>query len=206
MDDKKIQFLMQVLEVYMRLGIKSVTMDEMARQLGMSKKTIYTFVKDKNDLVEQCIEFAQKDEICEIDALTQSNENAIDELLAIGELISEKLRAVHPSIFFDLQKYHPNAYKMMNCHRDDLISETVISNLKRGKAQGYYRENLDEVIISKMYLTFINVLFSSEIFPQKDFSFIQVYSEYFRYHVRGLASDKGLKYLEKVVKSHKFNI
>ena len=197
---------MKTLEVYMKFGIKSVTMDELARQLGMSKKTIYTFVKDKNDLVEQCIEFAQKGEMCEIEALTQANEHAIDELFAIGELISEKLRAVHPSIFFDLQKYHPNAYKMMNCHREDLISESVISNLKRGKSQGLYRENLDEIIISKMYLSFINVLFSGEAFPQKDFSFIQVYSEYFRYHVRGIASDKGLKYLEKIVKSNNFKI
>ena len=206
MENKKTEFLMQAFTVYMKFGIKSVTMDELARQLGMSKKTIYTFVKDKNDLVEQCVLFAQKEEMCEIDAISKENTNAIDETLAIGELIANKLRAVHPSIFFDIQKYHPKAFQLMNCHRDDLITETVISNLKKGKEQGVYRNNLDEAVISRMYLSFINVLFNGEVFPAVDYSFVQVYSEYFRYHIRGIASDKGLKYLQDILKTKKLDI
>jgi len=206
MNDKKLEFLKQAFEVYMKFGIKSVTMDELARQLGMSKKTIYTFVKDKNDLVEQCVLMAQNEEICEINVISNENVNAIDESLAIGELIANKLRAIHPSIFFDIQKYHPNAFKLMNCHRDDLIAESVIENLKKGKKQGLYRDNLDEAIISRMYLSFINVLFNGEIFPSANYSFSQVYSEYFRYHIRGIASDEGLNYLQEIMKTKKIDI
>jgi len=206
MNMKKIEFLSQVLQVYMQLGIKSVTMDELARQLGMSKKTIYTFVKDKNDLVEQCIQLAQQGEECEIKTISEQQENAIDELLTLGELVANRLRNVHPSIFFDLQKYHPKAYKMMNCTRDELITESVVANFIKGKKQGLYRDNLDVNIIAKMYLSFIDVLFRREVFPSTQYSFIQVYSEYFRYHIRGIASDKGLKYLQKIMQTKKFDI
>lgn len=206
MEQKKLEFLGQALDVYMRLGIKSITMDELARQLAMSKKTIYTFVKDKNDLVEQCIQLAQKSEECDIQQIAESQENAIDELLKTGELVSSRLRAVHPSIFFDLQRYHPAAFNMLECHRNSMINEYVVSNFTKGKKQGLYRNNLDENIISKMYLSFIDVLFQGNIFPQSDYTFIQVYSEYFRYHIRGIASDKGLKYLQEIKQTNKFDI
>lgn len=206
MNDKKLEFLKQAFEVYMKFGIKSVTMDELARQLGMSKKTIYTFVKDKNDLVEQCVLMAQKNEHCEMENISNSYENAIDESLAVGESIVTKLRAVHPSIFFDMQKYHPGAFKLMTCDRDELITDTIASNLIKGKKQGLYRENLDEIIISNMYLSFISVLFNGDVFQKKEYTFSQIYSEYFRYHIRGIASDKGLDYLQEIMKTKKIDI
>jgi AcrR family transcriptional regulator len=206
MNDKKLEFLKQAFEVYMKFGIKSVTMDELARQLGMSKKTIYTFIKDKNDLVEQCVIMAQEIETCEIDSISKAHDNAIDESLAIGEKIVNKLRAIHPSIFFDMQKYHPNAFKLMTCERDELITENVVANFIKGKEQGLYRDNLDEIIISRMYLAFIRVLFSGEVMKNKDYTFSQVYSEYFRYHIRGIASDKGLEYLQEIMKTKKIDI
>ena len=206
MENKKQEFLLSALAVYMRLGIKSVTMDELARQLGISKKTIYTYVKDKNDLVLQCVQMAQKDEECEIKDISKSEENAIDELLKVGELVAQRLRSVHPSIFFDMQKYHPEAYELMNIHRNKLILNSVASNLKKGKNQGLYRDNIDEDILSKMYVSFIDVLFHGNVFPTSKYSFIQVYSEYFNYHIRGIASDKGLKYLDKIMKAKKFEL
>ena len=206
MNDKKLEFLKQAFEVYMKFGIKSVTMDELARQLGMSKKTIYTFVKDKNDLVEQCVVMAQDIDSCEIDLISKQHHNAIDESLAIGEKIVNKLRAVHPSIFFDMQKYHPSAFKLMTCERDELITHNVIANLSKGKSQGLYRDNLNETIISRMYLSFLSVLFNGEVMQNSNYTFSQVYSEYFRYHIRGIASDKGLKYLQEIMKTKKIDI
>ncbi len=206
MENKKQEFLLQALGVYMQLGIKSVTMDELARQLGISKKTIYTYVKDKNDLVIQCIKQAQQNEECEIKDISESENNAIDELLKVGELVAQRLRSVHPSIFFDLQKYHPEAYQLMNVHRNKLIINSVTSNLKKGKEQGLYRNNINEDILSKMYVSFIDVLFHGDVFPTSKYSFIQVYSEYFKYHIRGIASDKGLNYLEKIMKTKKLDL
>jgi AcrR family transcriptional regulator len=190
----------------MQYGFKSITMDEMARQLGMSKKTIYTFVKDKLDLINQCLELDQDKEKRDITAIGEKYDNAIDELLAIGELVSSRLRAIHPSIFFDLNKYYPSIIQKFNAHKNTFVKQCVIENLEKGIQQELYRGNLDSEIISKMYLSFIDVLFQSDTFPTNEYTFTQVYSEYFRYHIRGIASDKGLIHLQKVLTNNNFNI
>ena len=206
MDNKKIEFLSKAITVYMQYGFKSVTMDEMARQLGMSKKTIYTFVKDKGDLINQCLELSQDSEKCDITDLAKKHDNAIEELLGIGELVSSRLRSIHPSIFFDLKKYYPEVILKFKQHKDTFIKQSVVDNLEKGMRQGLYRDNLDSEIIAKMYLSFIDVLFHGDTFPTSEYTFTQVYSEYFRYHIRGIASDKGLKHLQKVLTNNSFNI
>jgi AcrR family transcriptional regulator len=200
MEQKRSEFLTQVISVYMKFGIKSVTMDELARQLGMSKKTIYTFAKDKNDLVEQCMSLAHQGEEHIIEQVCANYDNAIDELLAIGETVSERLRSIHPSIFFDLQRYHPKAYAMFNKHKETVVKGCILNNLENGKKQGLYRDNLNVEIIAKMYLAFIDVLFGGEVFPFNDYQYNDVYSEYFRYHIRGISSLKGRDYLLKIIK------
>ncbi len=206
MDDKKREFLFQALAVYMRFGIKSITMDEMARQLGISKKTIYTYVKDKNDLVMQCVQLSLDDEACQVKDIASQSNNAIDEVFNVGEMAAKHLREVHPSIFFDMEKYHPDAFQIMKKSRNKLIMDSVMSNLKKGKKQGLYRENIDEEIIAVMYVAFIDALFNGDVFPTSKYPFIKVYNEYFKYHIRGIASDKGLKYLEEVKKNKKIDL
>jgi AcrR family transcriptional regulator len=206
MEQKKLEFLTKASIVYMQFGFKSVTMDEMARQLVMSKKTIYTFVRDKADLINQCLELNQEMEKCDITEIAEKHKNAIDELLAIGELVSTRLRSIHPSIFFDLMKYYPAVIQKFKQHKDTFVKQCVIENLEKGIKQGLYRDNLDSEIIAKMYLSFIDVLFQGDTFPTSEYTFTQVYSEYFRYHIRGIASDNGLKHLQKVLTNNNFNI
>ena len=107
---------------------------------------------------------------------------------------------------FDLNKYYPSIIQKFNAHKNTFVKQCVIENLKKGIQQELYRGNLDSEIISKMYLSFIDVLFQSDTFPTNEYTFTQVYSEYFRYHIRGIASDKGLIHLQKVLTNNNFNI
>ncbi|MFK8039461.1 MAG: TetR/AcrR family transcriptional regulator [Crocinitomicaceae bacterium] len=205
-NDKKINFLLEAVQVYMRFGIKSVTMDELARQLGISKKTIYTFVKDKNELVEQCLQLSHDQEQCDIKDISEKFDNAIDELLAIGELVTTRLRSIHPSIFFDIQKYHPGVLKKFEAHKNTFVKGCIISNLEKGKKQGLYRNNLNVEIIAGMYLSFIDVLFQGNTFDSHTISFYEIYSEYFRYHIRGISSKAGLAHLQKVIDTNNYDL
>jgi len=206
MDEKKLNFLTQALGVFMKYGIKSVTMDELARQLCISKKTVYTFVKDKNELVEACLFIAHQKELDDIDEICETEKNAIDELLSIGVIISERLKSIHPSIFFDLQRYHAEAFNKFNKVSQTFIKSCVITNLEKGIKQGFYRKNMDTEIMARMYLLFIDSLFRSEIFPTTEFGFNTVYSEYFRYHIRGISNEKGLKYLAEIIKTNNYDL
>jgi AcrR family transcriptional regulator len=206
MNDKKMEFIGKALEVYMKYGIKSVTMDEMARQVGVSKKTIYQYVKDKNDLVEQCITCAQMMDEELIKIIISQNENAIDEVLAISKYIGEELKKVHPSIFFDLAKYHPKAMDMIKCHKDDFIRDCVKDNLIKGIDQGYYRGNMNVDIISKVYLTTMDHVLAGDFFDSTKISPDQIYLDVFRYHIRGIASEKGITYLTEKLKNNQIKL
>ena len=195
MDEKKLEIIGNALQVYMKYGIKSVTMDEMARQLGVSKKTLYQYVSDKNDLVEQCIQCAHHMDMEMIKIIIAENENAIDEVLAISKQVSEELKKVHPSIFFDLAKYHPNALKMMECHKDEFIKDTVKDNMRKGMKQGLYRSNLNVEVVSNLYLSTLDHILAGDFSSYKEMTTEEVYQEVFRYHIRGIASDEGIKYL-----------
>jgi AcrR family transcriptional regulator len=175
-------------------------MDEMARQLGVSKKTLYLHVKDKNELVEACLEHVQECDLIEIKEIFDKKLNAVEELLEIGRHILKQLSSIHPSIFFDLSKYHPNSLKLMHDHKYNHVRGFIMDNLNKGVKEGLYRSNLTPEIISRIHMATMDLVMTGDVVPEKDYKKDEVYSEFFRYHIRGLASKKGLEYLEELIK------
>lgn len=201
MEEKKIEIVKAALEVYMKFGIKSLTMDEMARQLGVSKKTLYQFVSDKNELVEDCLKYAQNIDMACMTSIFSQNLNAIEELLEVGRHLVKTLGAIHPSIFFDLSKYHPNALKSMHKHKYVAVRETLMTNLRKGIEQGVYRDNLSPEIVSRLHMAAMDSIMTGDVIVNLDFRIDEVYSEYFRYHIRGIASEKGLEFLKELIRN-----
>ncbi|MEO9531729.1 MAG: TetR/AcrR family transcriptional regulator [Crocinitomicaceae bacterium] len=207
MEEKKRELLLAATSIYMRYGIKSMTMDEMARQLGISKKTLYLYVTDKNNLVEQCVSLQQDIEQEAIQEIVEHTENAIEQMLRISKSISETLSRVHPSIFFDLARYHPSAQKMMECHKEEYVVGCIEQNLVNGINQGLYRKNLNAKVIAGIYVRMIDIIMSGDLSNQANLKADEIYSEVIRYHIRGCASEKGLKYLTELIKKDKsFNL
>jgi AcrR family transcriptional regulator len=201
MDEKKMELVHKATEVYMKYGIKSVTMDEMARQLGVSKKTLYLHVKDKNDLVEQCLLLSHEAEHAQIDKIIEDTENAIEQMMLISKFILDIFQKIHPSIFFDIAKYHPSAMEMMNCHKQEYVCGSIEKNIEIGIKQGLYRKNIHPKVISQVWITLIDTVMNGEGIPGTDLKPYEIYSELFRYHIRGIASEIGLEYLVELVKN-----
>ncbi len=207
MEDKKRELVGKALEIYMRFGVKSVTMDEMARQLGVSKKTLYIHVKDKNDLVEQCMLLMHEREQEHIASIISETENAIEQMMGISQFIVGQLKKVHPSIFFDLEKYHPQVTQMMQCHKDEFVCGCIEQNLVNGMKQGFYRENLNPKIISSIYVRLIDIIMDASLAQQAELRADEVYFEMFRYHIRGCATQKGISFLTDLIKKDdSFNV
>lgn len=200
MENKPENILEAANQLFLRCGIKSVSMDDVARELKISKKTLYRFVKDKNDLVCQTLTFhcrRERDITCKI--ITR-NANAIDELIEISKYVAAQLKQVHPSIHYDLEKYYPEAWKIFTAHKMEHIYSCVVQNLEKGIRQGIYRTNIIIPIIAGIYISRIDAVFDPRVFPQNKFRMIDVYSEMLRYHIRGIASEKGIKYLVQKMK------
>lgn len=200
MEQKRIDIISSALKTYLSLGIKSVTMDEMARQLGVSKKTLYLHVRDKNELVEACVRHVQEKDLISLNDIFSKNLNAIEELLELGRHILVQLSAIHPSIFFDLSKYHPNAIKLMHNHKYEQVRGLITENIEKGIKEGLYRENLMPEIISRIHMATMDLVMTGDVVPETEFKKNIVYSEFFRYHIRGLASKKGLECLKELIK------
>lgn len=185
----------------MKYGIKSITMDDVARELGISKKTLYQFVTDKEDLVSKFIDFEIKlrqEEVCKCFRI---GFNAIEELFEISLFMNKLMRHQNPATEYDLKKYYPDHYaKMVKSRREGMYSY-ILSNLKKGKKEGLYRKDLNEEIIAKLYLSRSENVHFNELFSVEEFTSFNLFQELITYHVRGIASEKGIIELEKKIKS-----
>ena len=137
---KELELIGSVAQLFMRLGIKSLTMDEIARQLGISKKTLYKYASDKKELVTKAVQLAIDDEESLLTEMHQANGNAIDKIFAINTMISEKLQSIQPAVIFDMQKYYPEAWAIMEEHKSVFIHNQIKENLAEGINQGLYRK------------------------------------------------------------------
>jgi AcrR family transcriptional regulator len=199
-DQKLERIVSDAIKVFMTYGIKSITMDDMARHLGMSKKTIYHYVVDKADLVMRCVEYDCSEDRRQLEIIVSRKLNAIDENLAISRYIINQIKAMHPSIFYDMEKYYPDAWKKLRLTRQHFASEVLGNNIRKGMEEGYFREDLNVEIMTRLWIARMNVIFDPVMFPMQEFDLAQVYEQMFVHQIRGLASKKGIKYLEKYFK------
>lgn len=201
MDEKGQKILEQVSQLFMQYGIKSLTMDDIARHLGISKKTLYQSFSDKADLVSQGMQLHIDKEGCAITSIQEKSQNAIEEMFLISQHVSTHLQTLHPSILFDMQKYYPDAFAKFNDYKLKMIMSSIARNLKEGIEQGLYRDNLNIPIVAGLYVGRMDILFDQNLFPSSTYSPKDVYFEAIRYHIRGIASEKGIEYLKDKFKT-----
>jgi TetR/AcrR family transcriptional regulator, cholesterol catabolism regulator len=206
MEPMENELIDQVRRIFMRLGIKSVTMDDIARELKISKKTLYKYVSDKPDLVMKVMKFECEEDSCMMDEYAKKCSNAIEELLAITQHVGKKVKEIHPSIHFDLEKYYPEAWEMFNQHKRDRIYSDVLNNMKRGMHEGLYRSDINADILTRIHISRVDIVFDGELFPPSQFNFGQVFLELMTYHIHGIASEKGLAYLKEAIKNTELSI
>lgn len=203
MEEKERKIILGATEVFMKLGIKSVNMDDVSRNLGISKKTLYQFVKDKNELVRKSMQMHCEIEDREIESICKKNLNAIDESFEMMRFISGMLRMIHPSVLFDIEKYHPDIKAEMMENRQQRVYECIYDNIKKGINEGLYRDDLNPQITARLYVGLIELIFRLDFFKNDHLSFFEIYLEMFRYHIRGIASEKGIEYLMQKVKEER---
>jgi TetR/AcrR family transcriptional regulator, cholesterol catabolism regulator len=194
-EEQKIKYLNQILALFMKYGIKSVTMDDIAKELGVSKKTLYKYFKDKNAIVSTLMKMDLNSEMQKLSSLTNSSTNAIEETFAFSQVLIEKLKTVNPSLMYDLEKYHPKAWSLFINHKRVDVFNCIRANIERGIDEGFYVSIINAEVVAKLYSEKIDLIFNQEIFPLGKFSVEEVYTEMIEYHLRGIVNEKGRQYL-----------
>lgn len=189
--------IIKVGELYVQYGIKSVTMDDVSRHLGISKKTLYSHVKDKRELVELTIEAQLQQHQALEEELKNKNLGALDELQVVYEVARQFLRGMNPSYQYDLRKYYPFLCDRLMGYKKDHIYSKIKENLIKGKAEGIYRANLDEEVIARMHAAQHISLTKSNSEDLVYFSGEKIFEELFIYHVNAILNDHGRELLKQ---------
>lgn len=186
-------------ELMLRYGIRSVSMDDIALHLGMSKKTIYQTFRDKDQLVEEVVteQLKLQESLCETDR--KSSLDAVHEMVLSIDRISVILESMNPSVLFDLHKYHPSAYRIFYRHKNEFLFNLERQNIIRGIREGLYRENIHPEITARYRVESILIPFDPEFQKAAKASLIEIEQELLMHHLFGLVNAKGqklaLKYL-----------
>jgi len=181
--------------LFTKYGVRSISMDDIARHLSVSKKTLYQHFEDKEDIVTMAVQSHIERIMGEFDALQATAVDAIDELSKISQCLKRTMSEINPSLMFDLEKYHPRAWSVWVENKKKFIKESVIRNLKRGVEEGSFRPELNLEIMATMRMELVQLAFDDRIFPSSHFKIADVQLQIFEHFVFGLLTEKGrIKY------------
>ena len=187
----------RVLPLFIRYGIRSVTMDDIARELGISKKTLYHAFKDKDDLINRVIDFDMAQSRTFMEEVHQSESNAVQELFMVNRKIHSVRSNYSPSFYYDLKRYYPESYRRWIEDKRNNMYNVITGNLRKGKQEGVYRAEIDEHIIGRLHMARVEMLDGNEIIEENERLSSKFIQEVFTYHLHGICNAQGLKYLSE---------
>ena len=203
MEELEIRILTGALHQFLAYGIRSVTMDDVARELGISKKTLYRFVSNKADLVEKCVRFTFYEIRTSLEDISSKSTNAIDELFEFDAQMMEVMKAQKPMIINQLRRYYPETFHWLNSSRKQLMLALTERNLEKGVKQGVYRSDMNIHYIALMYYAQSLLYAQEDLVPDEVCTQPDFVRENLIYHLRGIVSEQGLDYLTSKLKHKK---
>ena len=194
------------LELFTKHGFKSVTMDDIANELGISKKTIYQHFSSKNELVKATVDYVFESASNKMRSLAGNCETPIHEHFemknCVGDLFGHNIQA---STIYQFNKYYPRLSERIQRKRHEDYDFTIIRNLEQGVKEGYYREEIDIDFVGKIFFASSTAFFNDEMFinMQNTQSIDELNYKFLEYHLRGIVSQKGLQVLEQLLQKNK---
>jgi len=198
----KEQILHTAIELFLTRGFKSITMDDIARELGISKKTVYAHYSNKEAIVEASTTQVFTVICGGIDLICAREMNPIQELYEIKKFVLEHLKGERSSPMYQLQKYYPKIYQKLREGQYSYMQGCVTDNVQRGIEQGVFIKDINVQFVSRIYFIGVTGIKDESIFPQSQFLASDLYDMYLEYHIRGIVTPKGRKILNKIIQSN----
>ncbi|WP_421765221.1 TetR/AcrR family transcriptional regulator [Ekhidna sp.] len=186
-------------ELFIQYGIRSVTMDDVAREASMSKKTLYQYFDNKDGLVSEVALSHFEKETKEFEEIYGQSNDSIHEILLVSQCLRKHVFRMNPSLLYDMQKYHGKAWDKYQEFKHSTIRGHIERNIERGKEEGYFREDLDAKVLSILRVEGVQLVFNTKIFPREEFDFPTVQLQILDHFIHGLLTDKGRKKYEEYI-------
>lgn len=177
----------------MNYGIRSVTMDDIAKRLGISKKTIYQHFQDKDEVVCLATLRILEREKHLLEEIQKEAENAIHELYLLSKYIRQHIVNINPSALFDIQKYHHQAWEVYLNFKDSVFIQNIEKSIQRGIDEGYFRSSINPKILARLRIEQMHTAFDEQVFPKEEFDWKEVHVQLFENFFYGLLTPTGAR-------------
>lgn len=179
-------------QLFFRYGVKSVTMDTIAADLGISKKTIYQHFPDKESMVLEVVQAFIEQDSLKWDELDRMYSNVIEKMFKSFEMVKDMLTRMNPRLLFEIQKYFPKAYQLFTEHGEKCIHKNLIADFKKGAQFGYFRNDIDFELLARLRMAEVDLAFNPDFYPNNKLSLYETQLTMMDIFMRGILTEKGL--------------
>ncbi|WP_461090795.1 TetR/AcrR family transcriptional regulator [Spirosoma gilvum] len=202
----KQRILAEAERLFWRYGIRSVTMEDIAKQLGISKKTIYQHFTDKEQILSQVIQDKFGRDHSEIACLAIEAENPVAEIMNVLAMIQKNADKVSPNLLIDMKRHYPQAFALFKQYKEGEVLRSILENIQKGIEQGLYRSDLNPGILARLRVEQIELAFNNDIFPTDQYTMQQIQYELMHHFVRGMLTEKGFTIYNQYVNQYNHEV
>jgi len=188
--------LEQIKELFFEFGIKNLNMDDISRKLGISKKTLYRFVKSKEDLITKLFDFEEIKGIRLSNEIGNQNVNAIEKLFKVSLMVFEEMKRFNPMIMFELRKYYEQLFNEFHNRKLAQISLAMQVNLKQGIEEGLYRADVNIEAVVALFINYLIEIHNTDMCKTVNLSFDDLFKVMFENHIRAISTPAGVAFFE----------
>lgn len=194
--------LQKASDMFLTLGYKSVTMDDIATEMGISKKTIYQHYSNKNELVEASTVYLFEKISAGIDEICSIGLNSIEEIFTIRNYMMKNLHDETTAPLFQLQKFFPQIFSVLRSRQFTKMHGCMMQNVQRGVQEGLFRADINIEFVTRIYFTGLSGLKDTDIFPIAMFEPNKVTKQFIEYHLRAISTEKGMEILKNALEKY----
>ncbi|MBC7862119.1 MAG: TetR/AcrR family transcriptional regulator [Bacteroidia bacterium] len=184
-------------DLFFRFGIKRITMDDISREMGISKKTLYTSFKDKDEIVDQLLEYSLCENVKNIDRINENAKDPIHELIESAKMMSSVFSRINPVFFYDLKRFYPSGWEKYQVFKEKNIMKIIENNLRRGVEMKIYRADLNIPVMTKFRVSQFDLALDPTIFPSDKFSLAETNALLLDHFMHGITTIKGHRLINK---------
>ncbi|MFD2932155.1 TetR/AcrR family transcriptional regulator [Spirosoma flavum] len=202
----KERILAETERLFWKYGVRSVTMEDIAKQLGISKKTIYQHFADKEQILYQVILDKMGKNQSEMACMHVEKDNPVEEILQVLSMMQKQADHISPNLLIDVKRYYPQAFALFRQYKEEHIMHSILENIQKGISQGLYRSDINPTILARLRVEQIELAFDNDIFPTDQYSMHDIQSELIHHFVRGMLTEKGFTIYNQYVKQYNHEV
>ncbi len=196
-------FLEKVVMLFIENGAKTLTMDDIAKEFGMSKKTLYQHYKNKEALLEDVLAFKLNDVIEQLNMLDDTVENAVERMFCRDQQIEEAVKSNKSLFIRQLVRYYPAIFNKHISEFSDRFTDVLLRNIKKGREQGYYRTDFNETAYAQLFFSLIMSYDNSPFIDNEIFDRNHFHEEVVLFYMNAITTEEGKKYIKQYNKLNK---